>query len=282
MPNIRCFSALLVWYNRGIWQRFASDFMPTAKTPTVSIVLDSAERLVRLAEMRQLCEKLAACLDQIATTTLPGKPPEFAIVQLINGSAGLQVAPDRITPDEGAKVLSEFKHISRVLHFDEANGHIDSCTLERFRSLAGFVAKRNNRLWFDNLEITTQFIANIDKRLSTPIRSFGNLKGRLDKIDVHGKNQFVIYPPIRTRGIKCQFAESLTEQVGLAVKKSVTVTGLTHYHDDEPFPYFVEVETITIHPPNEELPSLRDMKGVAPDLTGADSTIDYLRSLVNE
>ncbi len=248
----------------------------------LTIKLDPAGRPVRLNEVRRLFDNLAACLAHVAETTL-GKSPDFAISRLFTGSAGVVVAPDDTQPAEGEAAIRAFKKTARQIYDDSANGEIDAKSLELFRKLAMPASRARNRLWFDDLPITTQFIANIDKRLAKTIRGYGQLKGRLEKVNVHGKLEFVIYPVLRTKGIRCTFPDSLRDRVGEAIKgKVVTVKGVMLYLSDEPFPYLVHVEEIEILPPDEELPTLHDLRGIAPGCTGSQSTIDFLRSIPNE
>jgi hypothetical protein len=254
-----------------------------AKQPEkLTIKLDPAGRPVRLNEVRRLFDNLAACLAHVAETTL-GESPDFAIAKLFTGSAGVVVSPDKTQPAEGAAAIRAFKKTARQLYDDSANGEVDAKSLELFRKLAMPASRARNQLWFDDLQITTQFIANIDKRLAKTIRGYGHLKGRLEKVNVHGKLEFVIYPILRTKGIRCTFTDDLRDVVGEAVKgKVVTLKGTMLYLSDEPFPYLVHVDDITIHPPDDALPTLHDLRGIAPDCTGKMSTLDFLRSIPNE
>ncbi len=246
----------------------------------LTVKFDPEGRPVRLRELRKLVHNLAACLDHLSTITLDGKrAPEFAIADLFAGSAGLQVAPDKSRPVDSDKIIRRFKQTARAIYDDSANGQLDARTLELFRKLAFPASKQENRLWFDDMPITTQFLANIDKRLEHPVRAFGQLKGRLERVNVHGMNEFIIYPPIITTGIRCVFPDRLMHKVGGSLKRSVTVQGVMLYRGDDPFPHFVEVEDIVLHPLDEKLPKLSAMKGIAPNCTGKMSTLDFLGSL---
>lgn len=253
--------------------------MPSHETPKVTIKFDPEGRHVHLSELRRLCDNLSACLEHLAGQTVDGPSPEFSITGLFTGSVGVEVSPAQTRRKEGERVLKQFKRTAKALTNDRKDIVLDARTLELFRKLAFPAVRTNSRLWFDAVPITTQFIANIDKRLDQPVRAWGSLKGVLERVNVHGKNEFFVYPPIRNRGIRCLFKPSLTDTVGSALKRSVTVHGIMLYRGDDAFPYLVEVEEITTHPHDDKLPTLGDLRGIAPLCTGDMTSLEFVRSL---
>ena len=69
------------------------------------------------------------------------------------------------------------------------------------------------------------------------------------------------------------------DDVRTALKKYVTVHGLMGYRIGNPFPISITVERFEINPPEQELPTLASLRGLAPDLTGGLSSEEYIRQL---
>ena len=59
------------------------------------------------------------------------------------------------------------------------------------------------------------------------------------------------------------------------------MSGTLRYKQNEVFPYQIDVEKIEIHPPEEELPTLASLRGIAPDMTGSLDSVEFVRKLRN-
>lgn len=112
-------------------------------------------------------------------------------------------------------------------------------------------------------------------------KSIGTISGRLEQINIHkNANTFKIYPSIPVRPpVTCKFQASLLEDVRGALKKFVSVRGRCFYRPEGAFPYKIDVWTMTVFPPLEELPSLSDLRGIAPGATGEKSSEQFVREL---
>ncbi len=110
-------------------------------------------------------------------------------------------------------------------------------------------------------------------------REISTMDGKLERINIHGsKNTFRIYPNLpRARYVDCDFPENLLEVVQGALGRYVSVWGECFYKPDAPFPYRMEVREMEVLPPSEELPSLSDLRGIAPDATGSLSAAEFVR-----
>lgn len=117
-----------------------------------------------------------------------------------------------------------------------------------------------------------------------PEESFeGSVKGRLEAINLHDdKNTFRIYPVAGPSRVTCHFPEDLRDQAVAAVDRNVIVYGELKYKANAPFPDEIEVEKIEILPPDEDLPALMELRGVAKGAIGDRSVLEYLRQVRNE
>jgi len=120
---------------------------------------------------------------------------------------------------------------------------------------------------------------NILALLSNVTRSYGEVRGRVEKFSVHGPDKnFYIYPRLGGK-VKCVFVQELHDQAVAAVDKDVVVTGLLKSRIGQFLPYEVEVKKIEVCAPDDSLPTLSSFYGIAPDATGDIASEDFIRGL---
>ena len=254
--------------------------MDRKRRKSLTVKLDYGARPVRFAEFKKLCNTLHACVAHL-TRAMPrrGKRAELAIQNLASGSVCIEMCADEESLLAGEDLIERFDEVLVDIDADEMQGPADYQLLKLFRDLASPVTNPDATLRINGRDVTTQFIANIDRRMRRTIKSLGQLKGRLEMASVHRGRQCVIYPALVTTGIRCTFNASLTAQVGDSLERSVTVRGLCHYFEREPFPHLIEVESLTPHAEDDALPRLSDMRGKSPLCTGDLSSVAFVRSL---
>lgn len=114
-------------------------------------------------------------------------------------------------------------------------------------------------------------------------RSEGTVKGFVERLTTErGRHRFTLIHPVNETPIPCQFTEDMLEQVRLAVKRNVTVTGSMDYHADNPYPVLVDVKALEIHPPDDELPRLTDLRGLMTGGTNGQVSAEFVRALRDE
>ena len=119
------------------------------------------------------------------------------------------------------------------------------------------------------------------ERLLEPEESYdGVIRGMLEAINIHeGANQFRIYPDIGPSRVSCHFPMELGEIALGSVGRFVEVRGALYRKRLARFPHRAEVKVIEVYPPEEELPTIEDLRGVAPRLTGDLASEDFVREL---
>jgi len=80
----------------------------------------------------------------------------------------------------------------------------------------------------------------------------------------------------------CKFPEALLGDVQRALGRFVSVRGKCFYRPGTAFLYRIDVWEMEVLPPSEELPSLSDLCGIAPDATGDKSSEQFVRELRDE
>src|SRR5262249_28370126 len=96
--------------------------------------------------------------------------------------------------------------------------------LEQAKALANLssdqlpVRVRNGRAPL--VRITKQLLANVEKVLGEPTKSYGTVEGSLEVVNIHSGRYFNIYDPLTGKAIACQFGEYVAlEEVLAAVGK---------------------------------------------------------------
>jgi len=133
------------------------------------------------------------------------------------------------------------------------------------------------------VKLPQNFEGKVDNIIGEDEITEGSASGILEYLNIHGnKNIFNIYPTAGARQIKCHFPPPLKPQVIQAVDRYVNVIGKLRYKRRDSFPYSMDVEKLEISPPENELPTLFDLLGMAPNATGELSSEEFVRKIRNE
>ncbi len=240
---------------------------------------------VQFDDFHVFCDKMYECLritEQVVTKRA-GRV-HYRIVQLNSGSAAMvleAVAPKK-GEDQRAEVVGLFKKTIADLQAGKpVDPRLTSRDLKKFRELRAAL-KRTKEVWLDGAILDSQYVANIDRILGSTVKSEGSVTGLLERLNVHNKNEFILYPPVGSHQIVCRFPDTMFEQVRLAIRRNVTVTGTLYHHPDKAYPDVVHVKDLEIHPPNNELPKLGDLKGLLKGCTQGLTSVDFVRTLRDE
>lgn len=259
--------------------------MPTS----LKFTLEGAEEnggTVFFPDFRALMDDVAQCLRLVELRTESGPRIRHKVSDLKFASATVELTAmsPRREPESGGRVYDTFRKTVKSLQRgdDDVDPRFRREDLEAFRAMARPVMGKKQRLEIAGVRITTQFIANIDRLLADSIKSRGTVKGRLEKLNVHDRHEFTLFPCIGDDAIPCAFHEELFPKVVLAVRQNVTVTGLLTFNGDSSYPDRVQVEEIEIHPPDDELPTLRSLFGAMRGATGGKSALEFVRGLRDE
>lgn len=106
-----------------------------------------------------------------------------------------------------------------------------------------------------------------------------SITGTLEMVDIHIRNKIRIYPIIGAKKIDGYFPDDLLETAKAGVNRYVNVEGKFKYKRGQPFPYEVYVTYIEIYPEEDELPTLFDLQGIAPNATGGVSSEEFVRRI---
>ncbi len=107
------------------------------------------------------------------------------------------------------------------------------------------------------------------------------IDGKLEQINIHNNaNTFKIYTFFSP--VACKFPQELLGEVRRALGAFVSVWGQCSYRPDAAIPYKMDVREMKVLPPGKDLPSLRDLYGIAPDATEDKAPEEFVRELRNQ
>lgn len=262
------------------WHVTLSAFL--AQLEAVKAALKQTERLVsgeeetsvyyRVVDLRH-SSPATIVLEAVSRTNLPIPQP--------------QRKKSRPTPkrqDYSQATVRQFFHsLKSIREKKERPARADLQMLEAYRNLAAPLEKKVSDLKITNgegsVEIDRTFQSAIDEIIGPDELVDGTITGTLEKLNLHNTTRFDIFPPIGPKQIMCEFPPSLKSEVIKAVDQYVCVGGKLRYKRLENFPYAVNAERVEILPPDDELPTLFDIRDMAPDLTGGKSATDFLEEI---
>ena len=119
----------------------------------------------------------------------------------------------------------------------------------------------------------------MDTRAEIHHKSIGAIEGRLELALVSGKvHWFNVCHAITGNTVKCELSEGLVDEFASNLGRRVIVSGLVSYNATGE-PISIAVDRIRAFKEENTLPSIDDMIGLAPDITGELTTEEYIREL---
>lgn len=244
------------------------------------------EKDALLSDLAGVCNVLNSSLRKIERCLLntEGKV-KFKISDLKHHSAELCIEPLLSESDSNgaSDVITTFVDtIEKLEHSEEIDDKLDYSTYEEIRKFRKYFDKNGSRLSINGTFLTHHFVSNVNNIVKPTVSSFGSVSGKLEALNLHKSNTFVLYPvPGDDREqIKCHFEEADLKGVLECVNKKVTVRGELFYSRKKSFPVRVKVEEFQPEEPDENLPSLLSLEGIFEG--GTENSVDQIRKLRDE
>ncbi|MCZ2154797.1 MAG: hypothetical protein LC114_12990 [Bryobacterales bacterium] len=141
----------------------------------------------------------------------------------------------------------------------------DLAALEAYRSV-GTILKGDALSISSNgkeVAIDEKFSRNIEKIIGPDQVIEGSITGRLLAINLHNTTRFEIYPPAGPPKVACDFVRTIKPKVIEGLDRNVRVVGRLRYKHWAPFPHAITAEDLEVFLPNNELPTLMSLRGLA-------------------
>ncbi len=106
----------------------------------------------------------------------------------------------------------------------------------------------------------------------------GSVKGILKAVPLRGRSEFRLCPPVGNP-VRCSVPRRLREKVQSHLGSNVSAWGECRYLRGMVNPVRIKVWDMDVHPPDEELPSLIEMKGMLKEILSGRSSEEIIRGL---
>lgn len=132
----------------------------------------------------------------------------------------------------------------------------------------------------EKVEIEKSLEPDIEKILGPDEIVHGSVSGMLEQINIHAHaNIFRIYPIIGPKKIECYFKRDKLNKIISGINRYVNVHGELRYKRRDKFPYAINMGDIEVYPEEKDLPSIFDLRGIAPKATGDIKSEEFVKRL---
>lgn len=267
--------------------------MATDDKITVTIEADKAfEGHLRLSDFLATLKSLNRLVNKVDAQISEGKAQhELRVTRLSHNSP--IVAELALSPSGSRKVSDARAVTARTLgvlkQVQSANvrEYLGFDLVKTLVDLAKPVGKRIRRLVFESgketVDIDESFADRVRDLARTEDECFGEFEGKLEQINIHGgANTFRIYPYAGPTSVVCKFRDKELSKAKEAIGLHVCVFGLMKFQPMANWPHEIIVDDIEIYPPESELPSFENLRGIAPEATSDLSSEEFVRRLRDE
>jgi len=243
---------------------------------------------VRLGVFMSQLQNLSATITKLDREANQGKPATFFRIAALSYSSPIRVVlepqPIPNQPYVGPAIVESLERVTAALANGDDLSGVDADLLEDIRGLTRPVGRtvKSAALLFRGhiFDLTPTITGKVEKALAVDEECEGSIEGMLEQINLHhGANVFHIYPEVGARKVTCRFPARLHDEAIAALGRRVEVFGTLHFRIGASFPHQIAVTQIEAFPPESELPDWEDLRGRAPDATGALSSEAWVREL---
>jgi len=247
--------------------------MPRRKHDETSIRLhlDGQVTLRRLGEaldawsdlLREVANDVAGATGRDAV--------RFIVTEANAGSFDLTAPPQPAKRDVPAAVMPRIaKTITRGLRSLEHRAtrpkHFSDTALLKIRDLGKLTSPETPVVKVGNgaapIPLSSRLIANVEAVLAPEVTSIGTIEGKLEGLIIHGKTRFLVFDPLTGRQVTCYFSDRISySEVLKAFGKRVAVTGMIRSRRSGER-VDIQATQFYVMPPDEELPTTADVRGI--------------------
>jgi hypothetical protein len=265
---------------------------------TVEFIPQASDAEFRLDDFLDQMQAIKSALRETERFMSGGEPSLYLRINTLQKNspirATLEALPERSAGDSATPPPTTYA--SRIVRTMTTNLRVisrrrrvptraDMPVLDSYRKMAAPAEKYRVDVKIQSgshsVVINRQFREALDSIVGENQYSRGSVSGMIEGINIHEKSRrFWLYPVVGATRIMGTFRAKDRRVFAQAVDKYVTVYGRLSYKSWDQHPYAVLADEITIH----ELPQseLRDLRGMAPDATGAFNSKDFIDHLRDE
>lgn len=113
-------------------------------------------------------------------------------------------------------------------------------------------------------ELSPASVAYVDELLGVRSNAYGTIEGDLLALNVKGRLKFSVYETLTGKPVTCFFPDEMFSEVVAAIRKRVSAYGMIRYKKNGEAKS-IQMEELSVFPPEDELPSFSDMIGILKD-----------------
>lgn len=237
---------------------------------------------VNFADFIKFCEGVEKCLrrSEAIVTGSDYARISYRIADLKCASATIVLEAQKVDATDTRKsVLKFFRETVSDIEVGKIDSRMGVDDLQAFREIANPIKHNDLKVVIGRTRISESFANNIDKLLKGGMSADGNLTGKLERVNLHDRNEFVLYPIAGPSSVTCNFSNELWEKIRPAIRSNVTILGTLFYREGGDHPYRAHVRHIEVHPSDDDLPTLNDVAVLGKWGTGGLSSVEFVRSL---
>lgn len=235
---------------------------------TTDITLELDEDVISIADFQKATDNFLGLVKEVSKQVSESNIDSADwLVKVYSGSAGVGVLPGSSnlyagqTRDAMVSGLRQLANGYRPGEFtDKAIGYA--------KNLASLFKKSKVqprvRIWAgreESVDVIRKIADQADNLLAPAYEEDGAVDGILERVDAHGKLQFVVYDLIDERAVKCEVNESQLQQALANFQKRVEVIGSVKYRKDG-MPVSIKASRIVNFPDKSEIPTLSEMRAL--------------------
>jgi predicted nucleic acid-binding protein len=201
--------------------------------PAAQLELELGAEEVGIQQLISASSIFAGLLREVAREYLGNEKAVRWVVTLDKGSVRIPVRGEPVSAVSPEVVEDLTQYIaSGLMRMDEEATrppYFTNKALEQAKALANLASDalpiivRNGHA---EAKLTKRVMTHVDEVLGPPRESFGTVEGRLEAINIHGPNQFVVFDNVSGTRAECYFGDRIPlEDVGTAIGHRVSVRG---------------------------------------------------------
>lgn len=235
---------------------------------TTDITLEIDEEIISIADFQKATDNFLGLVKELSKQVSGSNADsgEWS-VKVYSGSAAIGVIPN-VSNLNSDRVREIMVSGIRSLAGGVRPGEFSDKAVEYAKSLASLFKKSkvdpNVRIWSkkeESVHVVRKVATEADNLLAPAYEEQGAVDGILERVDAHGKLQFIIYDIIDERAVKCEVTESQLHQALENFQKRVEVIGTVRFRKDG-MPVSIKASRIINFPSKSEIPSLAQMRAL--------------------
>lgn len=233
---------------------------------TTDITLEIDEEVISIADFQKATDNFLGLVKEVSKQVAGHKvDSEDWSVKVYAGSIGVGVlagSSNSYSDLTRAVLVSGIRSLAEGVRPIEFTDKAIECAKGLSSLFKKTKLEPNVRIWSktqESVQMERRVAESAESLLAVAYEEDGAVDGVLQKLDGHGKLQFVIYDVIDDRSVKCEIKDSLLSQALHSFNKRVEVIGVVKYRKDG-MPVAIQASRIVNFPEAAEIPSLDQMR----------------------